>query len=111
MTGGIGLDFICMNPDAEYPADQVWKGSIRHIKKEGKTIEAEITGKGSRMMVVIGRYTYGNYICVPDWGIGSPLASLGDRFWNRGQLERHMSRPDAITISEALKVINEEGMV
>ena len=44
-------------------------------------------------------------------GIGSPLASLGDRFWNREQLERHMSRTDAITISEALNVIKEEGMV
>ena len=39
------------------------------------------------------------------------VAALGDRFWNREQLERHMSRTDAITISEALNVIKEEGMV
>ena len=105
------MDFICRNPGAKHAADQIWKGSIRDLKKEGKNIEAQITGKGSQMQVIIGKYTYGNYICVPDWGIGSPLASLGDRFWNREQLERHMSRTDAITISEALNVIKEEGMV
>lgn len=105
------MDFICMNPDAEHAADQIWKGHLQGIRKEGKTIEAQISGKGSRMQVIIGEYAYGNYICVPDWGIGSPLGSLDDRFWNQEQLERHMSRSDAITIAEALNMIKKEGMV
>lgn len=104
------MEFICMNPDAEYAADQIWKGNVISIEKEGNTIIAEISGKGSRMVAVIGKYTYGSYICIPDWGVGSPLASLGDRFWNREQLERYLSRPDAITVSEALNAIHKEGM-
>lgn len=104
------MEFICMNPDAEYASDQIWRGNVQCIKKEGKTIAVEITGKGSQMVAVIGEYIYGNYICIPNWGVGCPLASLDDRFWNREQLERYMSRPDAITVSEALNVINKEGM-
>lgn len=104
------MEFICMDPDAEYAADQKWKGNIIYMEKEGNSTLVQISGKGSRMVAVIGKYRYGNYICIPDWGIGSPLASLDDRFWNREQLERYLSRPDAITVSEALNVIYKNGM-
>ncbi len=104
------MEFICTDPDAEYAEDQTWMGNVICTKKEGNAVMAQISGKGSRMVAVIGEYRYGNYICIPDWGIGSPLASLDDRFWNREQLERHLSRPDAITVSEALNVIHKEGM-
>lgn len=110
MKEGMRLEFICMNPDAEYAADQIWRGNVRCIEKTGNTIIAQITGKGSQMTAVIGEYPYGNYICIPDWGIGSPLAALDDRFWNRERLERYLSQADAITISEALNVIHKEGM-
>lgn len=104
------MEFICENAEAECAADQTWKGNVISIEKEGDTIIAEISGKGSQMVVIIGKYIHGNYICIPDWGVGSPLASLDDRFWNRGHLERYMSRPDAITVSEALNTIYKEGM-
>ena len=104
------MEFICMNPGAEYAADQIWEGNIICIEKAGNSITARISGKGSEMVAVIGEYRYGNYICIPSWGIGSPLASLDDRFWNREQLERYLSRPDAITVSEALNILHREGM-
>lgn len=104
------MEFICMNPDAEYAADQIWRGNVHCTKKEGKNIEIEISGKGSQMVAVVGEYTYGNYMCIPNWGIGCPLSSLDDRFWNREQLERYMPRPDAITVSEALNIISKKGM-
>lgn len=30
------MDFICRNPDAKHAADQIWKGSIRDLKKGKK---------------------------------------------------------------------------
>lgn len=104
------MEFICRNPGAACAADQNWKGSVRSIEKGRDLMVAEISGKGSRMVAIIGNYIHGNYICIPDWGVGSPLAALNDRFWNREHLERYLSRPDAITISEALHAIYKEGM-
>lgn len=104
------MEFFCKNPDAEYTADQVWKGNVICIEQKAQTIVVQISGKGSQMLAVIGKYGYGNYICIPEWGVGSPLSSLGDRFWNREQLERYLPQSDAITVSEALNIISKEGM-
>lgn len=102
------MEFICENPAAEYTVDRIWKGYVKQIRCHGDTVEADISGKGSAMHVIIGRYEYGRYLCIPDWGIGSVLAALDDCFWNREQLERRLGRADAITLSEALKVISKE---
>lgn len=104
------MEFFCKNPDAEYTADQFWKGNVICMEQEGHTIVLKISGKGSRILAVVGKYRHGNYICIPEWGVGSPLSSLSDRFWNQEQLERYLSRPDAITVSEALNIISKEGM-
>ena len=84
------------------------KGYVKQLRRHGDTVEADISGKGSAMHVIIGRYEYGRYLCIPDCGVGSTLASLDDCFWNREQLERQMGRTDAITLSEALKAISKE---
>ena len=102
------MEFFCENPEAKYVDDRIWKGHVKQIQCHGDTVEAEISGKGSAMHVIIGRYEYGRYLCIPDWGIGSALAELDDSFWNQEQLERRMSKVDAITLSEALKVISRE---
>ena len=30
----------------------------------------------------------GSYICIPNWQIGTEIASLKDRFWNRESIRR-----------------------
>ncbi len=102
------MEFYCENPAAEDPGDQIWKGRVGQIWCHGDRVEANITGRGSAMHVIIGEYEYGRYVCIPDWGIGSALAELDDSFWNQEQLERRMSKVDAITLSEALKTISKE---
>lgn len=102
------MEFFCKNPKAGYACDRIWEGRVEQLRRHGDTVEMEISGKGSAMHVVIGRYEYGRYLCIPDWGIGSPLSELEDSFWNREQLERWMSRADAITLSEALKTISKK---
>ena len=105
------MEFVCSNPDAEYKADRFWKGRITGLKRSGAVIEADVFGRGSQMHVIIGEYAYGNFVCIPDWGVGSPLASLDDQFWNQERLARYIGNVDAITLSEALKLIRREGAV
>lgn len=100
------MEFFCENTEAEYACDRIWKGDIKGIRCHGSTIEMDISGKGSAMHVIIGEYAYGRYLCIPDWGVGSPLAGLDDSFWNREQLEKRIGRVDAITVSEAIKALS-----
>lgn len=102
------MEFFCENLGAEYASDKIWKGRIEQLLCRGDTIEMDVSGKGSAMHVIIGGYEYGRYVCIPEWGIGSPLSELADSFWNREQLERWMGRVDAITLSEALKAVSKE---
>ena len=102
------MEFFCENPEAKLASDRIWKGHVKQIRRHGDTVEAYISGKGSAMHVILGFYEYGRYLCIPDWGIGSALAALDDCFWNREQLERRLGTADAITLSEALKVISGE---
>lgn len=102
------MEFTCENPGAEYAGDRIWKGCVEVCGCRGGTVEMDVSGKGSAMHVIIGRYEAGKYLCIPEWGIGSPLAGLEDSFWNREQLERQIGRVDAITLSEALKAISKE---
>lgn len=105
------MEFICNNPGAEYEVDRFWKGSITGLKRNGSMIEADVTGKGSQMHVIIGKYAYGNYVCIPSWGIGSSLAELDDQFWNQERLARYIGNVDAITLSAAIKIIKKAGAV
>lgn len=95
------MEFFCENTEAEYACDRIWKGHIEQIQ-----IEMDVFGKGSAMHIIIGEYEYGRYLCIPDWGVGSPLAGLDDDFWNRKQLERRIGRVEAITVSEAIKTLS-----
>ncbi len=100
------MEFFCEDTEAEYACDKIWKGYIGQIRRHDSIIEMDVIGKGSAMHVIIGEYEYGRYLCIPDWGVGSPLAGLDDSFWNREQLERQIGRADAITVSEAIKTLS-----
>ena len=50
------MEFFCENPAAEYAGDRLWKGHVKQIRCHGDTVEADISGKGSAMRVIIGRY-------------------------------------------------------
>lgn len=97
------MEFICKNPDAVYAEDRTWKGNVKAEETGEHLLELRITGKGSELYTLVGKFSYGYYLCIPGWGIGCPLSSLSDAFWNFEQLQRWLSKPDAITVSEALK--------
>lgn len=102
------MKYLCKNPAGKVASDRRWTGEVQNLRRTGTVIEAEIKGRGSAMHVIIGKYEYGRYLCIPSWQVGSELAGLMDVFWNREQLERQIGKIDAITIAEALKVIAKE---
>lgn len=100
------MNYICKNPNGKYEGERCWTGTVQNLKKTGCIIEAKIEGRGSTMHVIIGKYAYGNYICIPGWNVGSDLSELTDYFWNKERLGQQMSQPDAITVAEALRMIS-----
>lgn len=49
-------------------------------------IEADIHADGWSFHIIVGKHRDGNYICIPNWSIGSELAGLDDTFWNSERL-------------------------
>ncbi len=57
------------------------------LRTRSLPIEAEIEADGWTFHIIVGKHANGNYICIPNWSIGSELAALNDRLWNNERLE------------------------
>lgn len=81
-------------------------GEIRNIV-DYNPIEMDIEANGWTFHTIVGKHRDGNYICIPNWNIGSELAGLTDVFWNSERLINYTKlNPDnakaiAIAIAEA----------
>ena len=62
-----------------------WEGSLE-ILQRGNPCEAELSARGSRFHLIVGKHSYGNYLCIPNWDVGTELSSLTDLFWNEERL-------------------------
>ena len=49
-------------------------------------LEMEIKANGWTFHTIVGSQANGNYICIPNWSIGSEYAQLDDEFWNAERL-------------------------
>ena len=70
--------------------------------------EFEVNARGSSFHLLVGKHAYGNYLCIPNWGIGTELSYLSDRFWNTEHLKSEypeLSCPDIISIVTALATL------
>lgn len=83
-----------------------WQCSWIEVSCGKAGTELIISGRGSMMTVILGKYSGGGCLCIPEIGIGSPLSRLDDTFWNFEQLSRLISRTDAATIAYALADYN-----
>ncbi len=98
--------YPCVNPNASDDERKKWNGKIEYLSKKTEGFEGIINGRGSSMFFIVGESARGNYICLPEWGIGSELADLRDVFWNRERLEiQKLSNVDAITLATGLSKI------
>ncbi|MCI7595307.1 MAG: hypothetical protein PUI41_05835 [Lachnospiraceae bacterium] len=82
---------------------KLWIGEIVPIQLEQEPYEVEVTARGSYFHLLVGHHAYGNYICIPNWDVGTELASLSDSFWNLERLNStKLKKVDACSIAYAL---------
>jgi hypothetical protein len=80
---------------------------MRLLHRADSWIEVEITGRGTCMHAIIGRYSSGNFICVPNHGVGCGLSHYGDIFWNTQRLAKLLGKADAVTLACGLAHLDE----
>lgn len=80
-----------------------WTGEIIPIQLKQEPYEVEVSARGSCFHLVIGHHAYGNFLCIPNWDIGTELASLSDSFWNLERLSStKLKKVDACSVAYAL---------
>ena len=74
------------------------------IIRKGNPLEMDVITEGWVFHVIAGSHRDGNYVCIPNWNIGSELASLNDRYWNSERLIQYasMGRENAEVVAAAL---------
>jgi hypothetical protein len=85
-----------------------WKGQV-HLITTVNPYEITVTARKSCFHIICGTYTHGNFLCIPNLGISTELASLNDTFWNLERLTMNnpdLSETDAISIIYGLKALN-----
>lgn len=87
--------------------NESWSGRINTLN-ESIPYEFAVNARGSTFHLLVGKHAYGNYLCIPNWGIGTELSFLSDRFWNEDHLKSEypeLSEPDVISIVTALATL------
>ena len=57
-----------------------WTGTAELIRKTASTTEAVVKGRGSTFAVIVGDYTSGHFLCIPDINVGCPMVGWGGSF-------------------------------
>ena len=81
-----------------------WSGKIVVLEDFGSHYQMRIESR-SGITVIFGKSTYGNFACMPDFGVGCHLATFDDEFYNTEKLTRVLNPVDGITIAKALSVL------
>ena len=50
-----------------------WEGMLR-ILRSGKFCEAEVEARDSYFHLIVGRHSYGNFICISNWDIETEIS-------------------------------------
>lgn len=71
-------------------------GSLR-ILSDNDPVEIEVQANGWTFHVLTGEHTYGRYICIPNWDIGTEFAGPDEMYWNNERLRSHTGlHPDNV---------------
>lgn len=52
---------------------KAWYGEIIPLQLDSAPYEVEVSARGSYFHLLIGHHAYGNYICIPNWDVGTEL--------------------------------------
>ena len=86
---------------------EYWNGRISNWNDYGNYYELEIKSR-TRILVLLGQSSYGNFACMPDFGAGCHLSELNDIFYNTEKLCRVLGKIDGITVANAIASFYEE---
>ncbi|MDO4802401.1 MAG: hypothetical protein Q4A15_09575 [Prevotellaceae bacterium] len=89
----------------EYDNGEVKEWPVRWAitKRMAGATYIHIEGRGTEFDAIIGRYSSGNFICIPSIDVGCGLAPYNDTFWNMEKLSKYLGVTDAFTITKALE--------
>ena len=63
------------------------QGSLQFYSISSNSCEVEASCNGWSFQLIVGKYTSGHYVCVPNWHRGAPLSGrLTDQEWNYNSL-------------------------
>ena len=90
------LDFMCTI------GDRSWLVRIEIMHPGEDFWELVVSGDGNRFHILVGRYSYGSFLCIPRPGISCELASFSDLFWNRESIGQYLNAFDTETLVQAI---------
>lgn len=97
--------FECKGEPGMQPG--TWEGTLR-ILRNREFCEAEVEARGSHFHLIVGRHSYGNFVCIPNWDIGTEISDPEDIFWNTERLQNStpLKKVDACSVASALDQIH-----
>lgn len=101
------MEITCYDDNEIKREKKEWKTTVERLQKTNTGFEASITVNNWLFHIVVGKFQFGYYLCIPNWNVGIELASYKDTFWNLEQLIKVMKREDAISIVTSIKYISE----
>lgn len=97
------MDYECSIYDEATGQRVSWVSSLYILSRTGPFTELTVCGRGSKIHAVVGPQKNGSFLCLPEWQVGSDLASLGDVLWNQERLSPLVGPADANTLANGLK--------
>lgn len=83
-----------------------WMATVDYIHDHGRFCEVFINSR-STIRLIIGYGKWGNFVCVPDWNVGTELSDFRDLFWNSEKLCSLMGNVDGITAATVIKGLSD----
>lgn len=84
---------------------ETWIGEVTPLVSDGNINELQIKGRGTSLKVVVGKYSDGLFVWIPDRDFGSALSYFNDIFWNVEHLCEGIGIVDAITVATGIKAV------
>lgn len=101
------IKFKCELAKRNSRKKEYWNGKISYWKDYGSHYELEICSR-SRIHVLIGKTSYGNFACMPDFGVSYHLAEFDNIFYNTEKLCDVLGKVDGVTVANAIASFYEE---
>lgn len=79
-----------------------WQSSVEYINDNGSFCEVFVSSRSS-IRLIVGYGKWGNFVCIPDWNVGTSLADFKNLSWNSEKLSGLIGKVDGVT---AATVIN-----